>query len=87
MEMEKRTTRPSTRTPSRGTKSASLANGRKEKREVVVSSEQRYRMICDAAYFLAEKRGFQNGTPEQDWLKAEKQIDTLLTRIDDLMKR
>ena len=42
-----------------------------------ISSEQRYRMIETAAYYLAEKRGF-NSNPEEDWLVAENQIDQQL---------
>jgi hypothetical protein len=38
--------------------------------------EERYRMICEAAYFLAEKRGFQGDTVN-DWLEAERQIENL----------
>jgi hypothetical protein len=35
-------------------------------------------MICDAAYFLAERRGFIPGHELDDWLTAEKQIDLAL---------
>lgn len=43
-----------------------------------VTPEQRYRMICDAAYFRAERRGFVGGSAVQDWLDAESEIDELL---------
>jgi len=43
-----------------------------------VTPEQRYRMICDAAYFRAERRGFVGGNALQDWLDAESEIDELL---------
>lgn len=43
-----------------------------------VTPEQRYRMICDAAYYRAERRGFIGGNPEQDWVEAELEIDQLL---------
>ena len=32
-------------------------------------------MIAEAAYFRAERRGFQGGCPIQDWLEAEREID------------
>lgn len=32
-------------------------------------------MIAEAAYYLAEKRGFGFGREVEDWLLAEKQID------------
>jgi hypothetical protein len=35
-------------------------------------------MIAEAAYFLAERRGFQGGDPLQDWLEAEAAIDRIL---------
>jgi hypothetical protein len=44
-----------------------------------VSPEQRCRMIEQAAYFRAEKRGFQGGDPVADWLLAEAQVDGLLS--------
>src|SRR5690348_6684830 len=40
-----------------------------------VTAEQRQRMIAEAAYFLAQRRGFADGDPLQDWLAAEAQID------------
>lgn len=43
-----------------------------------VTPEQRYRMICDAAYYRAERRGFIGGDPAQDWAEAELEIDQLL---------
>jgi hypothetical protein len=36
-------------------------------------------MIEQAAYFRAEKRGFQGGDPVADWLLAETQVDGLLS--------
>lgn len=41
----------------------------------VVSAEPRRRMIAEAAYFLAEQRGFDGQDPDGDWLAAERQID------------
>jgi len=45
-----------------------------------VSPEARERMIADAAYIHAEQRGFQNGSPEDDWLRAEKEVDEFLAQ-------
>lgn len=33
------------------------------------------RRVAEAAYFLAEHRGFKGGDPVQDWLAAEAQIN------------
>ena len=43
-----------------------------------ITPEQRYRMICDAAYYRAERRGFIGGNPAEDWTAAEAEIDGLL---------
>jgi hypothetical protein len=45
-----------------------------------VSAEVRSRMIADAAYYIAEKRGFIHGHHDADWAAAEKQIDALLAK-------
>ncbi len=37
-------------------------------------------MIAEAAYYIAESRGFQGGDPVQDWLTAEAQIEQLLKK-------
>ena len=31
-------------------------------------------MVSEAAYLKAEQRGFVNGSPEQDWLEAEREL-------------
>ena len=45
---------------------------------LAVFANERHRMIAEAAYFNAEKRGFQAGDETLDWLEAEKNIDSLL---------
>lgn len=42
-----------------------------------VSPEQRYRMIQDAAYYIAERHGF-TGDNHAFWLQAEQEIDAKL---------
>jgi hypothetical protein len=44
----------------------------------IITPEERWKMISEAAYYIAEKRDFQNSNPEEDWLQAEAQIDTIL---------
>lgn len=41
------------------------------------SPEERYRMIQDAAYHIAERDGFQKGKEQDYWLRAEKEIDEM----------
>nr|VFK50302.1 MAG: Protein of unknown function (DUF2934) [Candidatus Kentron sp. TUN]VFK51422.1 MAG: Protein of unknown function (DUF2934) [Candidatus Kentron sp. TUN]VFK58007.1 MAG: Protein of unknown function (DUF2934) [Candidatus Kentron sp. TUN] len=43
-----------------------------------VTPEERWNMIAVAAYYRAEERGFIGGNPAEDWIAAEKEIDTLL---------
>ena len=41
---------------------------------------ERMKMIAEAAYYLAEKRGFGHGHQVADWATAEKQVDALLAK-------
>lgn len=43
-----------------------------------VDAEHRQRMIAEAAYLRAERRGFAGGDPARDWMEAEQEIDRLL---------
>lgn len=43
-----------------------------------ISEQQRYQMIAEAAYYRAEHRGFQGGSPEEDWYAAAAEIDAML---------
>ena len=40
--------------------------------------EERSRMISEAAYFRAERRGFAPGGDWNDWLQAEADIDRMI---------
>ena len=48
-----------------------------------VTSGLRERMIAEAAYFKAERRGFNGGDAVRDWCEAEAEINAQLRRIDD----
>jgi superfamily II RNA helicase len=39
-------------------------------------------MIAEAAYFRAERRGFDSGDPVGDWVEAEAEVDTRLRQIE-----
>ena len=45
---------------------------------VVISGSERNHMVSDAAYFLAEHRGFVPGDELKDWALAELEIDAKL---------
>lgn len=42
------------------------------------TADKRRAMIEEAAYYIAEQRGFGQGRALEDWLLAEKQIDAAL---------
>ena len=44
----------------------------------LIRNEVRHKMIAEAAYYRAEKRGFQNGDALGDWLAAETAVDQKL---------
>lgn len=44
------------------------------------SPADRLAMIAEAAYFIAQKRGFGAGKEAEDWVEAEKQVDALLKK-------
>lgn len=44
-----------------------------------VTAEARQAMIAEAAYYIAEQRGFGFGREVEDWLLAEKQVDAKLS--------
>lgn len=67
-------------TPKRSRKSTAAAAAPADK-TVTITPEQRYRMISDAAFFRAERRGFLGGDAAQDWLDAEAEIDMIIKNM------
>jgi hypothetical protein len=45
---------------------------------IQMTPEERHRVVAEAAYFIAERRGFAGGSPIEDWLQAEADIDRML---------
>lgn len=43
-----------------------------------ITAEVRWRMIAEAAYFKAQRRGFTGGDARRDWAEAEAEIDAWL---------
>lgn len=39
-----------------------------------VSAAELHSLIAETAYYIAEKRGFAGGNPQEDWLQAEQEI-------------
>jgi len=44
-----------------------------------ISDAERYAMIAESAYLIAERRGFQGEAALDDWLLAEAEINTRLS--------
>lgn len=63
-----------TKTPARRKSSMQRGAAAADTSEAQVSREE---MIAMAAYYLAERRGFEAGREMDDWLEAEAQIDAL----------
>ena len=48
-----------------------------------VARDERHQMIAEAAYFKAERRGFNGGDAVRDWCEAEAEIDAHLLQRED----
>lgn len=44
----------------------------------VITPDERHRMIAEAAYYRALNRSFVGGSPEEDWLQAEQDVNRVL---------
>ena len=51
------------------------------KPRTVITAEARWKMIEEAAYYEAEKRGF-TGDAADDWVRAEKLVDAQLAKTN-----
>ena len=56
------------------TKKAAPANTK-----IKVTLEQRYKMICEAAYYISLEKTYETVNPTADWLQAETAIDKICT--------
>ncbi|HVA36502.1 MAG TPA: DUF2934 domain-containing protein [Candidatus Dormibacteraeota bacterium] len=52
-----------------------------------VAPAHRRTMIAEAAYFIAEHRGFSPGCELDDWLEAEREVDRVLFDVSRLPER
>ena len=46
-----------------------------QQEEQLIAPEDRHHMIAEAAYLVAERRGFQGEMALDDWLQAETEVD------------
>ncbi|HYQ70689.1 MAG TPA: DUF2934 domain-containing protein, partial [Gammaproteobacteria bacterium] len=54
------------------------AGGMRESHGTGVDAAERQRLVAEAAYLLAEQRGFETGDPAQDWINAEEEVNRML---------
>lgn len=47
------------------------------------SDEEWYDMVATAAYYRAESRGFEGGSPEDDWYEAEAELRERMASAED----
>ncbi len=47
--------------------------------KIKVTHEQRYKMICEAAYYISLEKTYETVHPTEDWLQAEAAIDKICT--------
>ncbi len=59
-------------------KPAAVAKSAPAKASSTPTPEQRYRMVQDAAYFIAERNGFKAGSMDY-WIAAEIEIEAVLS--------
>jgi len=65
--------------PSTATSAPAAGSAIGAPRKGPVPDDLRRNWIAEAAYYLAEQREFRGGSPEDDWCKAEAEIDRRLT--------
>lgn len=69
----RRTAKPRTTSTTARKRASSIA-------DISISAEERQRMIREAAYYRAERRGFMPGDAMTDWLAAEAEVNALLEK-------
>jgi hypothetical protein len=61
------------------TKKLKSSESRPKDNAIAIDPGQRYKMIATAAYYIAEKHGFDPRRSAEDWALAEEEIDARLS--------
>ncbi len=67
--------------PRPAAKASSKAPKGRSKGKPVPDGEDREGQIAEAAYYLAEQRGFEPGAELEDWFAAEAMVDSGVERL------
>jgi hypothetical protein len=70
------------RVPPRAEDIGEFISGGRMTTEQKITGDQRRQMIAEAAYFRAERRGFNGGDAVRDWCDAEAEIDARLQALE-----
>ena len=60
-------------------KAKTKVKARTDLKSDTISADERLKMISEAAYYLAEKHGFDPNNKTQDWLEAESMVEAALS--------
>ncbi len=69
---------PAKAPPAEKSVSAQSKSGASPSKNVVLSAQQRIHYVEVAAFYIAERRGFAPGNPDEDWKAAEAEVDRLI---------
>jgi hypothetical protein len=72
-------TKPARSKPAKG----GLRRGTVNDPKAEFSGDEWHEMVSTAAYFRAESRGFEGGSPEDDWYEAEAELREQLSRAEE----
>jgi len=72
------TTKTAARLPAVGSKAKRVSPEPQPGSGLLLNVEERERLVAQAAYFRAEKRGFAPGCELQDWVEAEAEVLRLI---------
>ena len=69
------TSAPLKGSPAAASEALAKAQAAKQFEDASKRDDERRRLISEAAYYRAQRRGFEPGHEEEDWLEAEKDLD------------
>lgn len=71
------------RQPRKSRHPAGMPHGTSRDPRLEFNDEEWHDMVATAAYYRAESRGFEGGSPEEDWYEAEARLRELLARAEN----